>query len=414
MNDKDIESVVTAGATANTVAVESRPDSGRLYGSDSGDEPTPDLAAHRLRQQAALSEFGLQALQMSDLPRLIQIATELCARGMSVRLCKALRYDSKANSLLICAGVGWKEGTIGQTTVGTDLASPAGFALHTGKPVISNHLENEERFRTPQVMIEHGVRRAINVLITAHQQPWGVLEVDSPDEGKFEIEDIGFMQGFANLLGIAIERYDAETKLQEALAHQRLLVQEASHRVKNSLTMVSSLLHLQARGAVSKETVSALGEAEARIATIAEAHDQLWRSTSVGQIDAREFLSDLCARLQRQSATVTIEADIDSLALDAERAIAVGLLVTELATNAIKYAYPGRDGIVMIELRNDREEFRLSVSDQGQGLPQPFDLKKSGRHSLGMRMIDSLTRQLQGRIDISSSGRTKFTITAPR
>ncbi|WP_426256726.1 sensor histidine kinase [Sphingomonas sp. DC2300-3] len=111
---------------------------------------------------------------------------------------------------------------------------------------------------------------------------------------------------------------------------------------------------------------------------------------------------------------MTIEADIDSLALDAERAIAVGLLVTELATNAIKYAYPGRDGIVMIELRNDREEFRLSVSDQGKGLPQPFDLKNSGRHNLGMRMIDSLTRQLQGRIDISSSGGTKFTITAPQ
>jgi len=297
MTDKDEQSVVAAGATVDRVAVEASPADERA----SDPVPTIDgeeqsLEGHRLRQQVSLSEFGLHALQLNDLSQILQIATEMCAKGMSVRLCKALRYDKEEHKLFMCAGVGWKEGTVGQSTVGADLASPAGYALQTGKPVISNHLENEDRFRTPQVMVDHGVRRAINVLITAHRQPWGVLEVDSPDEGRFEVEDIAFMQGFANLLGVAIERHDAERKLQEALEHQRLLVQEASHRVKNSLTMVSSLLHLQARSGVSDETASALGEAEARIATIAQAHDQLWRSTNAGEIEVRDFLTDLCSR----------------------------------------------------------------------------------------------------------------------
>lgn len=396
---------VNAGSPTDTVTIEPTPQ-------DSGLEKVR-VDEYRLRQQVALSEFGLEALRTTKFLDLLQKATELCARGMAVRLCKALRYDRERHELMMCAGVGWKPGIVGHATFGADLASPAGYALQTGEPVISNHLENEERFRTPEVMIDHGVRRAINVLITAHRQPWGVLEVDSPDEGKFQVEDIAFMQGFANLLGVAIERHDAEHRLQEALAHQRLLVQEASHRVKNSLAMVTSLLRLQARNGASAETASALGEAEARITTIAEAHDQLWRSSTVGEIEIREFLIDLCARLQEQSQTVTLECDVASLSMSAERAIATGLLVTELVTNAMKYAYPNGTGTVSVTLTADDVGFNLTVRDQGRGLPAGFDLKNAGRSSLGMRMIDSLSRQLRGRVEIDTVAGTTFNVTVP-
>ncbi|MCV4714581.1 GAF domain-containing protein, partial [Escherichia coli] len=80
-----------------------------------------------------------------------------------------------------------------------DLASPAGYALKTGQPVISNHLENETRFRTPELMASHGIRRAVNVLITNREGHYGVLEVDDTREGVFGPADIAFMQGFANL-----------------------------------------------------------------------------------------------------------------------------------------------------------------------------------------------------------------------
>lgn len=396
---------LTAGSAAESATVETKahPDDAPI---SAGDEC-------RLRQQVAISEFGLEALRTTELHTLLQKATELCARGMAVRLCKALRYDRDGHELTMCAGVGWKPGIVGHATFGADLASPAGYALQTGEPVISNHLENEERFRTPQVMVDHGVRRAINVLITAHRQPWGVLEVDSRDEGKFEADDIAFMQGFANLLGVAIERHDAEQRLQEALAHQRLLVQEASHRVKNSLAMVSSLLRLQARNGASEETALALGEAEARITTIAEAHDQLWRSSVAGEIEIRDFLVDLCARLQQQSGAVHLECDIASLAMTAERAIATGLLVTELVTNAIKYAYPDGAGTVTITLTAEGAAFILCVSDGGRCLPDDFDLKNAGRSSLGMRMIDSLCRQLRASIEIDTAVGTTFRIKVP-
>lgn len=373
-----------------------------------------ELVQHRLDQQAVLADFGLVALRSRDLPILLQEATAHCAQGMKVRLCKVLRYVPAERMLVLSAGVGWREGFVGHARVGADLDSPAGYALQTGKPVISNHLENEERFRTPSLMAEHGVRRAINVLILAHDKPWGVLEADSPDEGRFDVADIAFMQGFANLVGVAIERHDAEERLLGALEHQRLLVQETSHRVKNSLTLVASLLHLQARAANNDDVLSALNEASARISAIAEAHDQLWRSNASGEIDLADFLPDLCERLQVQAPQIGLVCTIAPTLIDADRAITVGLLVTELITNAFKYAYPDKRGEVRVGVHGSDGACEISVSDDGVGLPDGFDPVVAGRNSLGMRMVVSLVRQLKASMTIESKNGATFAITFPQ
>jgi PAS domain S-box-containing protein len=182
-----------------------------------------DELAYRLRQQRLLAEFGLHALRCRDLDELLQRATELCAEGMATKLCKVLEWQPLADQLLVRAGVGWAAGLVGRAMVGADLESPAGFALKTGLPVISNHLAGETRFRTPRLLSDHGVRRAINVVIRDGDanSPFGVLEVDSTDPGKFEEDDIAFMQGFANLLGVAIERSKAEEGMRAS--HRRNL-----------------------------------------------------------------------------------------------------------------------------------------------------------------------------------------------
>jgi GAF domain-containing protein len=154
------------------------------------------------------------------------------------------------------AGVGWHEGIVGRATVGADLESPSGFALRTGKPVISNHLENEQRFRTPELLVEHGIRRAMNVILQGDGSPYGVLEVDSRSEGEFSQNDIAFLQGAANILGMAIEQQQYQRKLQAALDRHQVLLREVNHRVKNSLQVVSSMLHLATRERVCLSTLS--------------------------------------------------------------------------------------------------------------------------------------------------------------
>ena len=200
----------------------------------------------RIRQQEILAELGVLALQGTPFLELLNQTARLTAEGMEAEFCKVLEYMPAQNRLLVRAGVGWHEGIVGVATVGADLESPSGFALRTGKPVISNHLENEQRFRTPELLVEHGIRRAMNVILQGDGSPYGVLEVDSRSEGEFAEHDIAFLQGAANILGMAIERQRYERQLKTALDRHQVLLKEISHRVKNSLQIVSGMLHLQA------------------------------------------------------------------------------------------------------------------------------------------------------------------------
>lgn len=361
----------------------------------------------RLRQQAILSEFGVEALRGDDVDVLLQRAAELCAEGMGAQFCKALEYLRAEDTLLVRAGIGWAPDVIGRARVGADLASPAGFALKTGRPVISNHLAEETRFRTPQLMAEHGIRRAINVLIENREGAFGVLEVDDTREGMFGEADIAFMQGFANLLGGAIERQRTESLLRAALARQDLLAREMSHRVKNSLAIVASLLALQARSAEAgpdgEAVRAALIDARSRVEAIAGVHDQLWRQGDgegdavPGEIDLAPFLQTLTANLQSGAPRHRLVCTVAPLRIAADLAIPIGLLVNELVTNAIKYAYPeaSRPAGGEIRVRTALAEGRLvlDVADDGVGLPEDFDIARATR-SLGMRVIANLGRQL--------------------
>src|SRR5690349_17280984 len=181
-----------------------------------GDNPPADITERslrlRIRQQEILAELGVLALQGTKFIDLLNHTARLTAEGLQADYCKVLEYIPAENRLLVRAGVGWDEGVVGSASVGADLASPAGYALHTGKPVISNHLENEQRFRTPELLVEHGIRRAMNVILQGDGKPFGVLEVDSQSEGEFSEYDIAFLQGVANILGMAIEQQFANAK----------------------------------------------------------------------------------------------------------------------------------------------------------------------------------------------------------
>ena len=197
-----------------------------------GGAPSEELA-YRLRQQRVLADFGLLALSCRGVDELLEAATRLCANGLITRYCKVLEYLPGQNRFLVRAGVGWHDGVVGHATIGADLESPAGFAFNTARSVISNHLQSESRFRTPQLLEEHGIKRAINVVIAggADTPPFGVLEADSAQEGRFEEADLAFMQGFANLLGVAIDRHRADQQRLRSEQHLRTIVEHAPQKM---------------------------------------------------------------------------------------------------------------------------------------------------------------------------------------
>ena len=366
---------------------------------------------YRLRQQSLLGEFGRAALQTRDIGQILQRATELCAQGLETPFAKVLEYMPDDKRLLVRAGIGWAPGTIGQVSLGVDLESPAGYAFQTGQTVISNHLQEETRFRTPKLLSDHGIRRAINVLIARGGEghlPYGVLEVDSPESGQFDVADADFLAGFAGLLGIAIERQHADAELREALDHQAMLTREMSHRVKNSLASVVGLLRVQSRSAQSEDVRTALEDAASRITTIAQVHDHLWRSTKIGFVDIADFAGELCRNLQ-ETISHKLSCSFAPLMISADKAIPLGLLINELVTNSAKHAYPDGSGEIRVSGERRGADLHVEVSDRGIGLPKDFDIDQP-RASLGFKVIKSLLAQLDGRFAVASNAPKGVTV----
>jgi two-component sensor histidine kinase len=379
------------------------------------DDPTTRALRLRIRQQEILAELGVLALQGTQFLDLLNHTARLTAEGMEAEFCKVLEYIPAENRLLVRAGIGWHENIIGVATVGADLESPSGFALRTGRPVISNHLENEQRFRTPELLIEHGIRRAMNVILQGDGSPYGVLEVDSRSEGEFSENDIAFLQGAANILGMAIERQRYERHIKAALDRHQLLLKEINHRVKNSLQIVTGLLHLQASSANDAKLTTHLTEASNRISAIARAYERLAYDAEVDSIDLGAYLREVCA--DAVSCTSYCILDVDAapgILLHPDRAIPIALIVNELVTNAAKYAFSGRsDNRIWVRLvRQNADTALISVRDNGVGLPPEFDLTKS--KGLGMRVVTALAKQLGGNVAQSAvTDGTEFALLVP-
>lgn len=354
----------------------------------------------RLRQQEILAQFGVSALKGTSLIELLNESTRLSAQGLEAEFAKVLEYIPKENRLLMRAGVGWDAGLVGHASVGGDVQSPSGYALHTGKPVISNHLKGEQRFRTPDLLAAHGVRRAINVILQGEGAPYGVLEVDSRSEGEFSEYDIAFLQGIANLLGMAIERQRRESVLKEALTLQTDMQKEINHRVRNSLQLVASVLNLQAKEEPALR--QPLHQASARIMAIGRVHERLFSSPQVESIQFVEYLRDICVDLDDLTPNCNVHFVADARAhVPTDQAIMLALIVAELITNAAKHAYRDpADGSVWVQLsRGANDALQISVRDEGDGIRQ--DAPTGG---LGMTLIATLARQARATVRYETGG----------
>lgn len=278
-----------------------------MSGATALDLSSPELSL-RLRQQELVAEFGRFAMETDSFQAILDQASIVAARGLETIFAKVLEYFPGDMSFVVRSGIGWQDGVVGKARVGADLQSPAGYAFRTGKPVISNHLANEQRFRTPALLANHDIRSAINVLISARNaEPFGVLEGDSRRQGLFDAHDVAFLQALANTLAVALEaqkRQDARGELlrekdallienQALLREKDLLMEEVHHRVMNSLHLVQNIMTMQARTVTSAEAREQIDEAAGRIMTIGAVHRRLYQGSSVVSTDAGQYLHEL-------------------------------------------------------------------------------------------------------------------------
>ncbi|OYD82105.1 AAA family ATPase [Azospirillum brasilense] len=200
------------------------------------------------------------------------------------------------------------------------------------------------------------------------------------------------------------------------LDEKEALLKEIHHRVKNNLQLVTSLLNLQARR-VEDEAVAALfADSRDRVRSMALVHENLYRLGNFARVPMREHLESVCAHLlraySRQAGAVRLATAMDDLQLDLDRAVPCGLIVNELVSNALKHAFPeGRGGVLSVALAVEGRDCRLSVRDDGVGLPGGYDPDRMD--TLGFQLIADLTAQLHGSLEYNPSTGTEFIVAFP-
>jgi PAS domain S-box-containing protein len=205
------------------------------------------------------------------------------------------------------------------------------------------------------------------------------------------------------------ERKGAEQALQASLHEKVALLNEVHHRVKNNLQVISSLLRLEASRCTEPATKDVLKEMQGRILTMALLHETLYRVGRFASVDLGAYLKQLATQTFRaqssQSTTVRLSLDVAEVQVVMDQATPCGLLVNELLSNCLKHAFPdGRTGEVQVRSQPDVQagSWMVQVRDNGIGLPPDFELR--GRQSLGLQLVSDLARQLDGSLQVASSG----------
>ncbi|MGQ9837173.1 MAG: PAS domain S-box protein [Cyanobacteriota bacterium] len=213
------------------------------------------------------------------------------------------------------------------------------------------------------------------------------------------------------------EEKRAELQIQAALQEKEILLREIHHRVKNNLQIISSLLRLQADQIKSRKYARVFKDAGSRIQAMSLIHEGLYQSNNLAAVDLKQYLQNLISNLfhshgvNPESIRASIHAEGIRLSLD--DAVLCGLIINELVTNSLKYAFPkGRSGEICIHFSQTRKSTQLCVSDNGIGLPPDFDFKET--QSLGLQLVATLTEQLEGKIKLKNKAGTTFIITFPR
>ena len=208
------------------------------------------------------------------------------------------------------------------------------------------------------------------------------------------------------------ERVQAEEQIKASLDEKEVLLKEVHHRVKNNLQVISSLLNLQSNNIQNQSDKVLFANTEQRVHAMAIVHEKLYQSPDLARIDFAEYLQDLTDDLitaYRPAPGVTVSIAADPVFLGVDQAIPCGLIVNELISNALKYAFPeARSGVIEVSLQAENDAITLTISDNGIGLPDHIDLQNPD--TLGLNLINGLAGQLNGEVVTNREEGTKFVI----
>jgi PAS domain S-box-containing protein len=208
-------------------------------------------------------------------------------------------------------------------------------------------------------------------------------------------------------------RLDAEKQLTKTVGEKEVLLREVHHRVKNNFQIIISLLNLQSRFITDKTTLSAFKDTQNRVRAMALVHEKLYQSNDIGKLALDNYLKFLGDNLfQFMGMTgrgITLTMEIRDIFLSIDTTIPIGLIINELMSNSLKYAFPdGRKGEISLAIHQQDHQLTILFRDNGVGIPEDLDWHNTT--SMGLRLVTTLVDQLDGTIELDRSAGTAFII----
>lgn len=352
-----------------------------------------------------LCDLGRLSGNSTELQAFLNQAVGQVARATGIQHVKILRYRPETADLLVVAGTGWKPGVVGTATLSADLRSAPGRAFQIGEAVSIRNFDEQDEYDISPLLKEHGIISLANAPVLIGGTAWGVVEVDSTTPRDFGPDACDFLTAAGALIGTCVRRHTAPSpadSLATAVlqAQQReTLLREMQHRIKNSFQLILGAITLQKRRHTAAEVLAALDHTADRIRAVSLAHEQLAPRAGSEAINLADYLRALCISIKRQVEGVEIDVAADEIHMPIERAIALGLILNEAATNSLKHAFGEGGGHISVKLQTGIGfgEARLTIADNGRGM------KDASAKGSGLKLIGALAKQIAADVERTSS-----------
>jgi len=386
----------------------------------------------RVSQLSLLSKISAQITAELDTNKILEQGATLVKSGFGYQHV-GLFFPNKEQTVLVLHS----QASIDPYTY------PAGHHLQFGEGMVGTAAKLGTTLLTNNVAIEPNYvnlypntissQSELSIPIRIGKTLLGILDIQSLELNAFDENDVMVMETLADQIAIALEnarlyqeiqvelyeRKLAEEKVKSSLAEKEILLKEIHHRVKNNLQVISSLLYLQSLKIKDENMQEMFRESQNRIASMALIHEKLYQSTDLAHLSFSGYARDLASSLFQsygvEHARVALAVEDNGLVLDIENAVPCGLIINEIISNSLKYAFvDNRQGKIQIILSlESAERFNLTLSDDGAGLPADFETRSAA--SLGSKLIERLVQQIQGTLErVSSEQGTRYVISFPR
>ena len=377
-----------------------------------------ELSQSQLRLASSYAAF---ATHNDHLDMLQEEVCRVAAEGLRTDFAKLLVYHADDQTFLLQAGVGWRRGVVGHARLAADVGTAAGFAWHTGQSVISNALINENRFRTPDLLKDHGLARSVNIAIPGEDEvAYGVLEVESSTSGEFTTDDLCFLKLLTHTLAAARSRLHRQVLHDEQATRStddhQMSLHEMQHRIRNDLQGICSSIHREALAAAGAEHRGGYDRLNRRVLALGALYDHLLGIPTSDMVEMGAYLNSLCLKIAAaadlKSRGIVLVADTQPLSMTIDRAGRLAIAVNELVANAAEHAFPdSRAGHITVRLfeRNGDQAACpvVSVSDDGCGF------KGVRPESAGLSFVERLVRGAGGVLARSGASGTEWEIALP-